>query len=189
MTVEIEINKKRTGLRWKARRPRNLKFVDDCMILTKISMASADQHTAGGQRMTKTKHDIQSQNVFRRIVQKAESRGMVVNRDKTKILCISDAQTYKAEAYLTDSEGNDLRSGETLKVLGFHMDSRPSCHAHVRALQVRMRDTTWILRHLRVAGFMESELATVYRTVILLVLDYCAVVYHPMLTDEQDEQI
>ena len=33
----------------------------------------------------------------------------------------------------------------------------------------------------------EAELATVYRTVVRPILDYCAVVYHPMLTDEQDQ--
>ena len=33
------------------------------------------------------------------------------------------------------------------------------------------------------------ELATVYRTVIRPILDYCAVVYHPMLSDEQDQAV
>lgn len=44
-------------------------------------------------------------------------------------------------------------------------------------------------RHLKVAGFTEDELATVYRTVVCPVLDYCAVVYHPMLTNEQDQLV
>ena len=114
---------------------------------------------------------------------------MVVNKAKTKILYVSDAQTYKAHASLVDSDGNVLQSGETLKVLGFHMDSRPTCHAHKKALQIRMRDTTWVLRHLAVAGFTQEELARVYTTVIRPILDYCAVVYHPMLTDEQDQQV
>ena len=128
-----------------------------------------------------------SQNLFRRVVLKAESRGMVVNRSKTKILCVSDAQTYKARVHIYDSEGNKLESGSHLKVLGFHMDSRPSAHAHVQAMRLRMRDTVWILPHLKITGFSEPELATVYRTIIRPILDSCAVVYHPMLTDEQDQ--
>ena len=112
---------------------------------------------------------------------------MVVNKKKTKILCISDAQSYVAASRIQDSDGNVLHSGETMKVLGFHLDSRPSVHAHIAALQTRMRDTAWVLRHLKVAGFSETELAVVYRTVVRPVLDYCAVVYHPMLTDEQDQ--
>ena len=45
------------------------------------------------------------------------------------------------------------------------------------------------LRHLKLAGFSEPELATMYRTVIRPILDYCAVVYHPLLTDEQGQQV
>ena len=39
------------------------------------------------------------------------------------------------------------------------------------------------------AGFNAEELATVYKTITLPVLDYCAVVYHPMLTNEQDQAV
>ena len=181
-----EANKKATGLRWKAWDPVTLKFVDDGMMMSKINMDSAVFDPGG---KVKTKHDIQSQNLFRRVVAKAEGRGMVVNKGKTKILCISDAQTYKAESFLLDSEGTEIQSGRSLKVLGFHMDSRPSAHAHVAALRTRMRDTVWILRHLRLAGFTQEELATVYKTVVRPILDYCAVIYHPMLNDEQDQAV
>ena len=67
--------------------------------------------------------------------------------------------------------------------LPIYLDSRPTCHAHVEALRRRMREVTWVLVHLRLAGFKEDELATVYKTVVRPMLDYCAVVYHPMLTD------
>ena len=72
-------------------------------------------------------------------------------------------------------------------MLGFHFDSRPSCHAHVAALQKRMRARVWILRHLGKAGFTTDELATVYKTVIRPTLDYCCIVYHSLLTDKQDQ--
>ena len=74
-------------------------------------------------------------------------------------------------------------------MLGFHLDSRPSVHAHIQALKLRMRDTVWVLRHLKIAGFTETELAVVYTTVVRPILDYCAVVYHPMLNDEQDQMV
>ena len=159
------------------------------MILAKINMDSASPSSCCASQTCKTKVDLQSQNVFRRVVRKAESRGMKGNNSKTKILCVSESQAYKAHAALADADGIQVRSGETMKILGFHMDSRPSCHAHVRALQIRMRDTTWVLRHLKVAGFTEVELARVYTTVIRPILDYCAVVYHPMLTDKQDQLV
>ena len=43
------------------------------------------------------------------------------------------------------------------------------------------------LRHLRISGFSETELAMVCKTVIRPTLDYCADVYHPMITDKQDQ--
>ena len=76
-----------------------------------------------------------------------------------------------------------------MKILGFHMDNRPTVHSHVAALRARMRETTWVLRHLKISGFTEKELARVYKTVVRPVLDYCCVVYHPMLTDEQDQVV
>ena len=186
VTIPPEVNKKKTGLRWKTKDPRSLKYVDDNLMASKINMDSAET-LAAGVRVTKAKHDLQTQNVFRRVVARAESRGMVVNKKKTQVLCVSDAQNYNARAYLIDAEGTKIESGDKLKVLGFHLDRRPSVHAHIEALKLRMRDCTWILRHLGLAGFTEEELAKVYCTVVRPVLDYCAVVYHPMLTDEQDQ--
>ena len=47
---------------------------------------------------SKFKNDILTQNMFRRVVAKATSRGMVVNTGKIKLLCVHDALTYQAGA-------------------------------------------------------------------------------------------
>ena len=84
LQAQEEVNKKKTGLRWRARKARSLKFVDNGMILSKINMDSADQlgHVAG--KLSRSKHDLQSQIIFRRIVARAESRGMVMNKKRQK---------------------------------------------------------------------------------------------------------
>ena len=186
LPVPVEENWKKTGLRWKQRPPRKYKYVDDGMIVCKLNMDSGIIEFRNG-KTYKVKQDIQTQNMFRRIAARATARGMVVNSGKTKVLCISDAQTYKAVSFLLDGDGCRLESGETMKILGFHFNSRPSCHAHVEALRKRMREKVWVLRHLGKAGFNQDELATVYRSVIRPMLDYCSVTYHSMLTDEQDQ--
>ena len=90
--------------------PRTLKFVDDGIFPTKINMDSATVVSGSpGAKPVKDKEDLQAQNLFRREVLKAESRGMVVNKRKTKILCVSDAQTYKARCHLNDSDGVALQ--------------------------------------------------------------------------------
>ena len=100
LTVEEEKNKKKTGLRWKARDPSSLKFVDDNIIVSKTNMDSAEP--LGDEKL---KHEVQTQNVFRRVVGRAEGRGMVVNKRKTHILCVSDALNYRASVYILDADG------------------------------------------------------------------------------------
>ena len=108
-------------------------------------------------RQIKEKHDIQTQNVFRRVVGRAEEREMVVNNSKTKILCISDALSYQAAAFIRDRDRTRLTSGQCLKVLGFHLDERPTAHVYVEAVKRRMRETVWVLRHLGNSVFTEQE--------------------------------
>ena len=76
-----------------------------------------------------------------------------------------------------------------MKILGYHLSDRYGAHAHVKALGKRMRRQYWVLYHLRRAGFKDHELAKVYRTCILPIADYCSVVYHSILTDEQDQVV
>ena len=113
----------------------------------------------------------------------------MVNSKKTKVLCMSDAMSYEARMLFQDSEEVQISSGELMKILGFHFNSRPSCHVHVEAIHRRMRETTWVLSHLKKSGFREAELARVYKTFIRPILDYCWVIYNPMINDEQDQVI
>ena len=57
----------------------------------------------------------------------------------------------------------------------------------MEALRKRMSERVWILQHLGKAGFSQEELTVVYQTVIRPTLDYCSVVYHSMLNNEQDQ--
>ena len=188
ISVSPEVNKRATGFRWKARPTRKKKYVDDGIISCKINMQTGQ--LTGEMRDgkgVKEKHDQITQNMFRRIVSKATSRGMVVNEGKTRLLCVSDALNTKPVGFFLDSDGRRLESTSSMKILGYHLDSRPTAHAHIEALRARMRETTWVLRHLKLSGFNECELARVYTTIVRPVLDYCCVIYHPMLTDEQDQ--
>ena len=114
--------------------------------------------------------------------------GMKVNGKKTAMMNVSGAQSYAARAHIM-AGGETIRSGGEMKVLGFHFSSSPTVHAHVGALEKRMRTKFWVLYHLRRAGFSDEELAKVYRTCLRPVLDYCSVAYHAQLTDEQDQRI
>ena len=57
------------------------------------------------------------------------------------------------------------------------------------SLSLSLSQRYWILSHLRRFGFNQDELVKVYKTVVRPIADYCSVVYHPMLNDEQDEAL
>ena len=122
-------------------------------------------------------------------LQEAEECGMKVNGAKTSMICISEAQSYQARSHIFGREGDIVISGPSMKVLGYHLSPRAGAHTHIAALCKKIRRKYWVLYHLRQAGFSNDELANVYRTCILPVGDYCAVVYHSTLTDEQDQMV
>ena len=85
---------------------------------------------------------------------------------------------------IRDRSSNGTKS---LKILGFHFSKTPTAHAHVESLRRWFFSQWWILYHLKHHGFNREELVTVYKSIIRPVFDYCAVVYHALLTDDQDQ--
>ena len=114
---------------------------------------------------------------------------MKVNSQKTTMVCFSDALSYKADAFIKDTDGNRIGCQENMKALGMRFSSRPDMAAHVSWIQKSMRSRLWILRNLKRSGFNTEELITVYKSMLRPVAEYGCVVFHSSLTDEQDEAI
>ena len=77
----------------------------------------------------RVKHAVQSQNIFRHLVRRAEEIGMVVNADKTSMICISDSQGYEADAFILDGDQNRIGCGTEFKALGLHFSNKPDMWA------------------------------------------------------------
>ena len=177
-----------TQAKWRQYKIDLFKYVDDNLSSEKLNMDTADALPGRVRQKIAT----QSQNLFRTVTAAAAHKGMKINQAKTKVQVVSDAMSYSPRAYFHDNEGNELANtagGDSIKVLGFHISDRPGMAAHVEVVRKKMRGRLWVLRHLRVFGFTEAELVEVYKAVIRPVVDYCCVVYHSQLTDEQDELI
>ena len=106
----------RTSAKWSSRPPKALKYVDDRLSLDCLNF----ENSVLLHLNTRLKHAVQSQHLFRHIVSRAEAKGMVVNLDNTQLLLVSDSVGHRDEAYIEDLGGNELTSGEDMKVLGFH---------------------------------------------------------------------
>ena len=59
---------------------------------------------------------------------------MVVNSNKTGILCISDVLSYRADTFVEDADGQRLGKVPRLKILGYMMGERPGAHVHVETI-------------------------------------------------------
>ena len=163
---------------WASELLQVLKYVDDIIINEKVNFDRVGENAEG----FREKLAVRAQNLFRQIVHQAESQGMRVNSAKTKALLISELKNYIPTAYFTDSEGNKITAGNTMKILGFNFSSDPDMTAQVAAIKAKFRSRTWILRHLGHRGFSKEDLVKVYRSIILPVHDYCSCVYNSSLT-------
>ena len=102
------------------------------------------------------------------------------------MMVVSDAQTFKAEAHIYAVDNQRIDSTDSMKVLGFNFGPRPTCHAHIDAVRRKFCGRYWFLIHLGQNGFDQKELVKTYTTMVRPIAEYCAPVFHSMLTDDQD---
>ena len=165
-----------------------LRYIDDGFSLSKINFENSMGFEVNGVQH-RVKHAIQSQNVFRHLVRGAEDIGMVVNGQKTTMVCVSGATSYEADGFILDADGERIGCQGSFKALGMRFSDRPTVDAHVEYMERSVRSRLWTIRNLKNSGFTEEELVKVFTTIIRPVLEYAAVVYHSSLTDEQDERL
>ena len=178
----------RTQARWKDKPVEIFKYVDDGLIVDKVNMDTGVSLLAPeGKKEKRMKHAAASQNSFRTITTNATRKGMKVNTLKTNLLCIDDSMSYVPEVYIEDGDGNEIREGNGLKLLGFHFSTDATVNKHVEVIRKKMRRRYWVLYNLQSHGFTEDELIAVYKSVLRPIVEYLAAVYHSMLTDELDE--
>ena len=187
LEVPPEPNAK-TEAKWRARLMDLLRYIDDGFGLSKINFENSYGFQVNGQ-FCRSKHAIQAQNVFRHVVRAAENIGMVVNAKKTAMICVSDSLKYQAESFIYDADGERIGCQERIKALGMYFANKPTMEEHVASIAKRFKARYWTLRNLKNSGFSSEELVTVYKTIIRPVADYACAVYHPSLTDQQDEDL
>ena len=165
--------------------------MDDGLTVEKANFENAEEITDPQGLKIKRKRAVPSENAFFITKPAAEAKGMQVNTLKTSIMCVSDASTFQARAYIRDGMNEMESSGPpaVMKVLGFTFGPTSSVKYHVATVRRKFRQRLWTLYNLRANGFSKEELVRVYKTSIRPVADYLDVVYHSLLTDEMDEEL
>ena len=166
---------------------RIFKYIDDNIICEKLNFGNVPI----SQDPTPTKRRVAalSQNAFRIMTGNAADKCMIVNTQKTNLLCVSDALSHTPRTFFDGGDGEVIESGESMKVLGFHFSSRPTVQLHVDETVKKMRRKYYSLRHLARYGMNHTELVEVYKSTILPIADYCAPAYHSMVNDIQDQKL
>jgi hypothetical protein len=146
--------------KWKAKEPRKFKFIDDGTFISKVNMtAILDTVQRIKEKEVRYKRDVQTENVLRRTIERAQVQGMKFNVAKTAMLAVSDAISYRPVIFLIDGDGERLESKEdSIRILGFHFDGRPSVSCHIKETIRKTRKIFWILRHLKKLGMNEDIL-------------------------------
>ena len=100
---------------------KSVKSVDDGLTIEKVNFENGEELEGLGGTKIKIKQAVPSENAFRITRAAAEAKGMKVNYLKTSLICVSDATSFEARAYIRDGMTDMESPGppSTMKILGF----------------------------------------------------------------------
>ena len=122
--------------------------MDDCLSLEKVFFKESDKINVGNNCIALSRAS-KTQNQFQTVEYNMGLIGMQIDNQKTKMLCISSAKSYRPQSYFLSADGTKLTSSDTLKILGFTFNSEPNAKEHLRILQRKFKSRVWTLRHLK----------------------------------------
>ena len=112
---------------------------------------------------------------------------MKINEQKTKTMFFNNKQ--KDGEALYQCKGKQLEQVESYKVLGYHLQSNLRASEHVDKMITKVNHKLWSLRIL-MKNCNDSEIGKQFHvTWIVPVLEYCAPVWHGILTQRQSDRL
>ena len=172
---------------WQVQKPVIKGYIDDFNVVEKINEKDAITHITTN-RTRAMIHAPSSESVFVKLEEQADEINMKINPTKTQILCISSAITKTSNSYI-NYNGDRIRGAESLKILGFNFNQKPTIALHVNIMLQKVRQKLWSLRHLKKWGMKENDLLHFYTVFIRPILDFAVPTYHSQLTQDQASQI
>ena len=163
------------------------KFIDDVTAIEKCDLTSA-RSTFTTQKERRDVHAVGCQEFLDTVIENAAKIGMVVNPQKTQLLCSTTAINYDVRAYVYVN-GEELSSKDNLKTVGFTLGRRPGAAEQVKAMRRKYGARCGILRHLKKMDFDTGTLVQIYCSLIRPVMEYSSNAFHTILTREQSEDI
>ena len=107
---------------------------------------------------------------------------MKINQKKTQLLCVHDNKFNRITSYIR-TDGNEIVSGNSLKILGFNFNSCPTATHHVSGVIEKFYGKLWTLRFLKRSGMPCDELLAIFKNVIRPSVEYSSIIYHSLIPD------
>ena len=163
------------------------KYVDDTTLVEVVHKDKAIRHiSAAGPTETVPVEGLTS--AMGGILARTREIGMAVNCKKTQMLCVSAENGFDTGAGIT-LEGEEIKTRDHIKLLGFVLGRSPGVASHVEMLLTRFRVSFWKLINLRRSGMRGNALFRMYAALIRPIIETNHVVYHSMLSRTQTKQL
>ena len=161
----------------------SFKYIDDTTIFMPALMSGASRHITTADTVERFE-ELPLGAVLEDLLHRSSEIGMKINTAKTQLLVISPPNGCITSAVIT-ANGVHIELGTKMKLVGFNFGTGPGAGEYVLALRDKFRCKVWMLYHLREAGLNGAYLFRMYCCYMRSILEYCAPVYHSMLTAGQ----
>lgn len=74
------------------------------------------------------------------------------------MVCVLDALSYEADAYILDADQQRIGCQPGFKALGMRFSNKPTVDAQVDYIKKVTRSRLWTIRNLKNSGFTEDKL-------------------------------
>ena len=172
---------------WKNKPTWAFKYVDDVTLGGRNLLDHATRHITTGKER-RTIHAGALQKKFETVYEKSKELGMKINPDKTQLICISPAINYEVKSFVR-IDGEIINSSDTLKILGFTLDTKCTLNAHLTTIKTKFAKRVWVIRHLKRAKLEEGKLVRVYCSFIRPCLEYLCATFNGMLNSSQSKAL
>ena len=146
-TLDSLLDAAGTPERWQSKPLRAKKFIDDISAIEKTPLCAAIRTITQGKEVREI-HASECESFYYRVAGNAAAIGMLINPDKTQLLCVTTAINYDVRCYI-NIDGRRLVSGDELKLVGYTFGRRPNADKHIQALRRKYGARSWIVRNMK----------------------------------------
>ena len=136
-----------TERKWRDEPLLTVKFVDDGINAEKVNMKEVPLMIENQER-TKLTHAEKTGQLLEHMRCNAQKKGLVVNEQKTGLMCISAARSFQAKVGFNFND-QPIEGSDHLKILGVTIDRDCSFKTHTDNIARKLRSKTWALGKLK----------------------------------------